>query len=59
MGGSPTNQKINPHYHCAMILPDEDKHRFDAPPEPSHDWTWDEPEDIDDYLARTDEPEPE
>lgn len=38
-----------------MILPDEDRSKLSAPPEPSYDWTWDDPEDLDDYLARTDE----
>ena len=61
MGGSPTNQKVNPHYHRAMILPDEDRHRFDAPPEPSSNERWDEPEDYADYIDTftDDEPEPE
>jgi hypothetical protein len=48
----------NPHNHRAMILPDEDRHRFDAPPEPSSDQRWDEPEDYADYIDTfTDEPE--
>ena len=51
----------NPHNHRAMILPDEDRHRFDAPPEPSSNERWDEPEDYCDYIDTftDDKPEPE
>ena len=42
-----------------MILPDEDRHRFDAPPEPRSEGRWDEPEDYADYIDSFDDDEPE
>lgn len=33
-----------------MILPDEDLHRFDAPPEPRSEGRWEEPDEHIDYL---------
>ena len=45
-----------------MILPSiEDPTRYTAPPEPSSDERWDEPEDYADYIDSftDDEPEPE
>lgn len=42
-----------------MILPDEDKHRFDAPPEDRSEGRWDEPEDHCDYIDQFSDNEPE
>jgi hypothetical protein len=41
-----------------MILPDDDDaRRFTAPPEPHYDPSWDDPEDMFDYLERMGIPE--